>query len=523
MSGKIQLYFHTIRYLKPRQIFYRAGRYLGIKSTLRGMQVSHRETCIPLRALEALEYDPAFLRRFSAEELMQDKITLLYESETMDWNAPWCKENRSRLWNFNLHYFEYLHPLTKKFLETEDPCYLEKTMQMIRGWILQNPKAKAGDGWAAYAVSLRLTNWLAYFSAVGQRLDAGFQNELTASIHEQYVWLSTHLELDILGNHYFENLKTLVLCALFFHDTAALSTALPAFLRECREEILPDGMHFELSPMYHKIVLEGLLRVCIALRDANMQNSQLEALSQAMLDAAYTMEAGLARTPLFNDSGDNVAKSLQALLHCAAVQLGLQPVRKDTLPDSGYYFLEKGPWLLIVDAGSPGPDYIPGHSHCDAMSFELYRDGVPVLVNSGTYAYQCTQRHWFRSTEAHNTVQVAGVEQSQIWSTFRLAGRSRTKVLAQDAHHIFMELTDYRKNRIRREIRLTKSALIICDHSPGKSLQSHLHILVPLDIHCDADISRKLSPYAPEYGLLQNADQITATGTDTLEIQISLP
>lgn len=523
MSGKIQLYFHTIRYLKPRQVFYRAGRYLGITSTLRGMQVSPMETCIPLRALEVLDYDPTFLCRFSVPELLSDRITLLHESEIMDWNGSWHKASRSRLWNFNLHYFEYLHTLTKAFLDTGDTRCLEKTVQNIRGWISQNPKSQAGDGWSSYTVSLRLTNWLAYYSAVSRYLDAAFRKELTASIHEQYVWLSTHLELDILGNHYFENLKTLVLCALFFHDTSALSTALPAFRRECREEILPDGMHFELSPMYHKIVLEGLLRVCIALRDAGMQDRQLEALAQSMLDAAYSMEAGLVRTPLFNDSGDNVAKSLQALLSCAAQHLELQPTRSASLPDSGYYFLEKGPWRLIVDAGATGPDYIPGHAHCDAMSFELYRNGQPVLVNSGTYAYQCSQRHWFRSTEAHNTVQISGVDQSQIWSTFRLACRSRTRVLEQTTDHICMEMTDYRKNRIRREIRLTEASLSIHDQAAGKPLQSHLHSLIAIKIRSNAAITQKQSPYAPEYGKLQTIDHITVTGTDTLVIQISLP
>lgn len=523
MSGKIQLYFHTIRYLKPRQVFHRLGRYLGIQSTLRGMRVSSMETCIPLRALEALDYDPIFLHRFSVPDLMADRVSFLHEEEHMDWNSAWRKETRSPLWNFNLHYFEFLHPLTKQYLETGSACYLEKTVQMIRGWILQNPKEQAGDGWSSYAISLRLTNWLAYLSAVGQQLDADFRRELTASIHEQYAWLSTHLEMDILGNHYFENLKALVLCALFFHDTSALSAALPAFRAECQEEILPDGMHFELSPMYHKIVLEGLLRVCAALRAADQPDGQLEALAQSMLDAAYAMENGLSRTPLFNDSGDNTAKSLQALLTCAEQQLGLRPTKKASLPDSGYYFFENGPWRLIVDAGAPGPDYIPGHSHCDAMSFELFRSGEPVLVNSGTYAYQCPQRHWFRSTEAHNTVQISGVEQSQIWGTFRLAKRSRTRVLDLNAERIRMELTDYRGNRICRELRLTSDALYLTDQAPGKPLCSHLHTRIPMEIRSNAAITRKQSPYAPEYGLQLTADHITVSGTGTLDIQIPLP
>ena len=193
-------------------------------------------------------------------------------------------------------------------------------------------------------------------------------------MYEQYVYLSEHLEKHILGNHYFENLKTLVLCALFFGDTQSLRIYLDAFRKECREEILPDGMHFELSPMYHKIVLEGLLRVTVALRKAQMPDTQLEQMVWDMLSSAWSLERGLSRTPLFNDSGDNVAKSLDALIACASRHLDIAPVYRPALSHSGFYIFTAGPWKLIVDAGQPGPDYIPGHSHCDSMSFDLFRD-----------------------------------------------------------------------------------------------------------------------------------------------------
>ena len=55
------------------------------------------------------------------------------------------------------------------------------------------------------------------------------------------------------------------------------------------------------------------------------------------------------------------------------------------MKDSGFYIFKNGPWKLVVDAGQPGPAYIPGHAHCDAMSYELFKDGKPVLMNCGTY------------------------------------------------------------------------------------------------------------------------------------------
>lgn len=520
MLRKIGNYYWTIRYLKPEQVIWRLGKKLGLKCALAG-NVSRGQGQARRIGVRELDQDHQFLARFSAEALMEDRITFLHESETIRWEGEWHVEGRSHLWNFNLHYFEYLHPMVKAFIDTGDKKYLDKAARMIRGWIAANPADRGGDGWSAYTISLRLTNWLAFLAAVGGELDDDFRQDMEDSMFVQYAHLSTHLEKDILGNHYFENLKALVLCALYFHDDAFLPTALANFRRECREQILPDGMHFELSPMYHKIVLEGLLRVAIALRETGMADESLENMAKDMLDAAFTMEDGLFRTPLFNDSGDNVAKSLDTLL-AAASRLGLTPERKNELCDSGYYFLERGKWKLMVDTGAAGPDYIPGHAHCDAMSFELFRDGQPVLVNCGTYAYQCAERHYFRSTQSHNTVQAAGVEQSEIWSTFRLARRSKTRVLEVCENSISMEMTDYRGNRIYRDIRLEEDCLLITDRGEGLNLRSHLHGIHEFDFTCTAPVTRSDAMYAPEYGWMQKIHQVTAEDLNKIEWTIHL-
>lgn len=521
MPGRIRLYVDTIRYLKPGQVFWRVAKRFGAKCALLGVRIPERGACRPVLHVQELDHDPVFLDRFPAEELMRDRVSFLHEAEQFQWDGPWHMENHSHLWNFNLHYFEYLHPLAKRFLETGEKQYLCKSEEMIRGWIRQNPQSKGGDGWSAYTISLRLTNWMAYYSAVCSFLDTSFREELELSIYEQYVYLSCHLEKDILGNHYFENLKALVLCALFFENQADLSLFLREFRRECEEEILGDGMHFEYSPMYHKIVLEGLLRVTTGLRKAGQQDTLLEQLVQNMCNAAHSMEHGLARTPLFNDSGDNVAKSLQGLMACAERHLGITPIGCRALPDSGYYFFEQGPWRLIVDAGPAGPDYIPGHSHCDAMSFELYRNGEPFLVNCGTYAYQCAERNYFRSTEAHNTVQVPGVEQSEIWSTFRLARRSSTQVVDVKENGIRIEMTDYRGNRIQRELLLTADSLQIRDRGDGM-LQSHLHSIRKIELESSGTMNRDEAMYAPEFGLLLHIEKYTVTGSGCIDTVIPL-
>lgn len=244
-------------------------------------------------------------------------------------------------------------------------------------------------------------------------------------------------------------------------------------------------MHFELSPMYHKLIFEDVMRVAIALRGADRKDDEIESYLQSMLDAAYSLEEGLDRLPLFNDCGNNVAKSLDALCEAAKKHFDLTPKYKDKLPDSGYYIFKQGEWKLIVDAGQPGPTYLPGHAHCDAMSFELFRSGKPMIVNCGTYAYQCDERAFFRSTAAHNTVQVDGVEQSECWGAFRMGKRSRTEVMNCDENRIKIELLDQKGNMIIRTIDFANSYLSVSDISNQNTLTSFAHLSDEIQIDID--------------------------------------
>ncbi len=82
--------------------------------------------------------------------------------------------------------------------------------------------------------------------------------------------------------------------------------------------------------------------------------------------------------------------------------------------------------MMVIDCGAIGPDYQPGHAHCDTLSYELAIDGRRVIVDSGVHDYEPTQhRAYARSTPAHNTVVIDGQEQSEMWGVFRVARRAR--------------------------------------------------------------------------------------------------
>jgi hypothetical protein len=76
------------------------------------------------------------------------------------------------------------------------------------------------------------------------------------------------------------------------------------------------------------------------------------------------------------------------------------------------------------DGGPHGFLSIAAHAHADALSLEVRHDGIDILADPGTYCYhgEPAWREWFRSTAAHNTVELGGVSQAEsggpfLWNT----------------------------------------------------------------------------------------------------------
>lgn len=522
MLKKLFLYGNTIIKMKPSQIYARIRKTLGMKNTLGVHSAEWHGQISFFQPAEELDFDPVFLSRFDAEEFRKGKVTFLHESEKVDWDGDWKVSGRASLWNFNLHYFEYLMTFVHAYKMKHENKYLTAIESCIDGWINNNPAIRKGDGWEPYTISLRLVYWFSCYFYLGNDLNTKFKEHMIASMHEQYVYLANHLEKDLLANHYFENLKALILCAIAFQDERMLQKTLTEFKEQCKEQIMPDGMHFELSPMYHKIVLEALLRTAVALRSVGKKDAEIEHYIQPMIDVAFSLEEGLERIPLFNDGGNNVAKSLDSLLCATQNHFGLKAVFKHKLQASGFYIFKWGHWKMIVDAGQPGPSYNAGHSQCDAMSFELFFDGKPMIVNCGTYAYQCKDRLFFRNTEAHNTVMIEGVQQSQIWGLFRLGRESKTRVLFLDGKSIIMEMTDQKNQKIQRKITTMIDGISIEDNTKGKDILSYVHYIKDMN---NIEIKKGSieifkDPYASEYGKKIAINSLEIASYETIKYRI---
>jgi uncharacterized heparinase superfamily protein len=365
-----------------------------------------------------------------SRQRIEGKVTFLHDQQTFEGGLPdWRALDKPKLWRYNLHYFDYL-----LWPAVSDA----RKAALIESWIARNPQGSP-DAWEPYPVSLRIVNWIKYLVFSGSSTPA--PTAWSDSLALQATWLERNLERHILANHYLKNAKALVFAGLFFSGRDAdrwLRLGREILAEQITEQFLPDGGHYELSPMYHCICLEDLLDTWNFARTAEGRVpasalSQIEQAARHALDFLDSILMPNDEIPLFNDSAFEIAPSPRALFDYAdrLFEYRRPAPPRQTLPDSAYFRLGEGNDRMIIDCGPISPSYQPGHTHCDMLSYELALDARPIVVDSGVHDYEnSAERAYCRSTRAHNTVSVDGEDQSEIWGVFRVARRARP-VLAE--------------------------------------------------------------------------------------------
>jgi hypothetical protein len=98
---------------------------------------------------------------------------------------------------------------------------------------------------------------------------------------------------------------------------------------------------------------------------------------------------------------------------------------------------------LLVTNGRVGTNGFGNHKHNDLLGFEFHADGVPLIVDPGSYVYTSDPdaRNQFRSTAYHNTIQIDGVEQNDIRPDylFRMFETSTVEHLGFEATETYIE------------------------------------------------------------------------------------
>ncbi|HEY3113528.1 MAG TPA: alginate lyase family protein [Gemmatimonadaceae bacterium] len=434
MISRLLLALNTIRYLRPRQVIYRPIRSLQKAfrpSASRPVQVAASR--IPNLRQAVTDGGPGDLARriARADEVCDNRFTFLNVSMQFE-SIPWTGRPVSQLWAFNLQYFDYALDLAWAFQATKNSQYLRKFEELFTEWE-RATRAGGGDAWEPYVISVRAVNFVYAFLLLEANLRPTVREPLLASIDRQTRHLERRLEWHLLGNHLLKNLHAIAVVGLIFEGPVGegwRSAVTSRLWTELDEQVLKDGGHFERSPMYHAIALGDLLELIVLRKSCGAPvPARVLAIAEKMLDALELMSHSNGDLRLFNDAANGVAPERSRLANLArrsGIERRSQRRDRWTLADTGYYGASRGKFDLMIDCGRPGARYQPGHSHCDLLSYELDYDGNSLVVDSGVSDYvPGPSREYSRSTRAHNTLMVAGREQSEMWGAFRVGRRAR--------------------------------------------------------------------------------------------------
>ena len=534
LAKAIRLY-HTVKYLKLKQVVW---RLIFLLPRLRNPQPSSPKTSsIPFINITKQGITKDY-----------DHFTFLSEVNQLSL-VGWDNPSQSKLWRYNLHYFDCLNQLE---LENEE---VQLQNNLISKWIRENPYGK-GTGWEPYPTSLRIINWIKWHFKTN-----GLSDEAKLSLWNQVQWLACRPEYHLLGNHLFINAKALLFASAIFglkEDSKIYRKAIKILKEELNEQFFNDGAHFELSPMYHALAMEDLLDL-YQLGNSLTLSFPIQEIKEKFLNGMnwlHYMSYCSGDLSHFNDCANDIAPTLSELKEIGQ-KVGMNwalnsDIKFNYFKDSGFLVLKNETVHLIADIGDIGPDYLPGHAHADSLSFELAIKGQRIIVNSGTGEYGLSEeRLRQRSTSAHSTIELDGKSSSEVWSGFRVAQRARiteVEICEEDKRLEFAAVHDgytriKSKPLLKRIWKLNDSSIEIIDAVSGSGnsvqLRYYLHPDIHVDIHDDSLIlstsSEKLaiirtaqivqvvdSTYHDKFGSSRKNKCLLITGTTPFSSKVSI-
>lgn len=308
------------------------------------------------------------------------------------------------IWELNRH--QHLIALAQACQTSGQERFRAEIVAQWTHWQTENPYPN-GINWAStLEVAFRAISWLWVRHFIGD-----FHPDLLPALHVHGWYIERFLSTYFSPNtHLLGEGVALFAIGLLAPEIADASRwqarGWEIVLRQARDQVRPDGFHFEQSVHYHVYALNffRFARDLAARNDVAVPPS-FEAVVDRMAKALAAISQAGAAPNFGDDDGGRLfgyPDSVPAASSCSSI----------ALPDAGIYAMTSSGSQLLIDAGPQGA-FTAGHGHADALSIQLIVKGRPVLIDPGTFCYVCPERDRFRGTAAHNTVQIDGRDQAR--------------------------------------------------------------------------------------------------------------
>jgi uncharacterized heparinase superfamily protein len=382
------------------------------------------------------------------EALMRGHFSFNGEAHRLVNPIDWLRNPSSDIeWHILLHKFYYAVGLGLAFERSGDTTYVARWVQLLDGWIASTPLGFI----AADVTGRRVQNWIYSLHLMvghaahepGPSLTPTFHRRLLVSLAHQVDFLCENLTPK--RNHRTLELYAIFLAGVVFPEMRRAAHwrafALEHTVDNLAADLLPDGVHCELSTDYHHLVLKNALnfRRLAALNGVDVPPS-FDSHLQRGLEFSLHVHQPSGTVPSLSD-GD-VRSYLDLLRQGAELfgredmmyvatqgRVGQPPLERVAHFGASGYSIVRSHWgqkgqafaaaqHLVFDCGPVGEG---NHGHFDCLSFELAANGQALIVDPGRYTYSETVHpadgtNWrvrFRSTAVHNTVCVDGRNQTR--------------------------------------------------------------------------------------------------------------
>ena len=379
------------------------------------------------------------------------RLDVLDLSRPTDVKFPW-----------ELSRMQWLIPVAQAYVMTRDERFAAGVRDIIDQWIAANPYAFSVNWSVTMEVAIRAMTLAWFFHAFHDSeswADRAYQSRFLRSLYLHGDFIARNLERsDVNGNHYTADASGLVFTGLFFgqgeEPARWVGVGWKILESEIERQVYADGVDFEMSTAYHRLVMELFLYPALFWERSGFTvpaRYRQRLTAMALFVAAYSRPDGTI--PLWGDADNGRALPFgtQALNdHRYLVQLvarawdppELRGLRSGPLDECGWWFgpdcappqpepgaLDRsvafrgaGVYIMrapsdhvFIDCGPIGLGGRGGHGHNDCLSLEVVLDGARLIVDAGTYTYTASVewRNRFRSTAFHNTPMIDGAEQNR--------------------------------------------------------------------------------------------------------------
>lgn len=415
-----------------------------------------------------------------ADAVMQGRVSWLgLEDIILELPIAWSRDHRSgeewpqQYWSqiaytdldspsdvkypWELSRLQWLIPVGQAYVLTQEERYAERIKHLLEDWMQSNPYAHSVNWACTMEVAMRIFVWTWLFRVCANALswrDQPFQTRFLATLFAHGAFTERYCEYSTVnGNHCTADAAALVWLGLFFEAAPEgkhwAASGWRLLEEELAKQVGPDGVDFEASSAYHRLVGElffwpAFYRERCGLSVSAFYRDRLK--QMANVTQAYTKPNGQA--PLWGDADDArvlpfgmqplndhryfcdlIGVGLEQKLECSPESYSeliwifgdslkksetsfLKQRQSQMFADMGIYVMATAEHHVFIDAGPVGLAGRGGHGHNDALSFEAFLKGVPLITDSGCYVYtgSALRRNQFRSTASHNTPQIDGEE-----------------------------------------------------------------------------------------------------------------